>query len=280
MEAVQDFHVVMDEELDPKGHDKGQRPLLVGSFLMGIGLSCIFLVNPAMMISNAEVVEARSHHLMALLCIMATLASPALAFANIFKMLSLSLLVLIAFVICHIFRWTLLSYLALGPFLAFLQWGQFSLLAFRSLAWLQAAKALPHLLVALVLFAFCKTANGFTSILTLNLIFLALAGLCQCVHFGIAKAPEPEEKQSKKMTNERRKSLWSFYLKDNQLHMLLPMAFFVGLFEAFMAKEFITVSPLFTWPGCTILSTEEKVFVSLSIISLCSPMRSKYFVIN
>ena len=233
----------MDEEQDPKGHDKGQRPLLVGSFLMGIGLSCIFLVNPAMMITNADVTETRSHHLMALLCIMATLASPALAFANIFKMLSFSLLVLIAFVICHILGWTLLSYLALGPFLASLQWGQFSLLAFRSLAWLQAAKALPHLLVALVLFAFCKTANGFTSILTLNLIFLVLAGLCQCVHFGIATtAPKPEEKQSKKMTNERKKSLLAFYLKDNQLHMLLPMAFFVGLFEAFMAKEFITVS--------------------------------------
>ena len=250
-----DFHVVIDEGQELKGHDKGQRPLLVGSFLIGIGLSCLFLVNPIMMIDNSEVSETRANHLMALLCILATLASPALAFANMFKMLGISLLVFIAFVVCHIFGWTLLAYLALGPFLAFIQWGQFGLLAFKAkrvTTWLLAAKALPHLIVALVLFAFCKTANGFTSILTLNLIFLALAGLCQAVHYGTTL----EKGQSTKMTNERwrKKSLLAFYLKDNQLHMLLPMAFFVGLFEAFMAKEFITVRVLVRLPDGTLHS--------------------------
>ena len=239
-----DFHVVIEEGQDLKGHDKGQRPLLVGSFLIGIGLSCLFLVNPIMMIEGSKVSETRANHLMALLCLLATLASPALAFANMFKMLSISLLVFIAFIVCHIFGWTLLAYLALGPFLAFVQWGQFGLLAFKAskAGWLLAAKALPHLIVALVLFAFCKTANGFTSILTLNLIFLALAGLCQAVH----DCTTLERDQSTKMINERwrKKSLLAFYLKDNQLHMLLPMAFFLGLFEAFMAKEFITVRVL------------------------------------
>ena len=76
--------------------------------------------------------------------------------------------------------------------------------------------------------------------------------LCQVVHiYNTPAQSHKAEKQSKAascvltMTNEKRRPmvhlLW-FYLRDNHLHLLLPLAFFIGLFEAFMAKEFIMVS--------------------------------------
>ena len=76
--------------------------------------------------------------------------------------------------------------------------------------------------------------------------------LCQVVHiYNTPAQSHKAEKQSKAascvltMTNEKRRPmvhlLW-FYLRDNHLHLLLPLAFFIGLFEAFMAKDFIMVS--------------------------------------
>ena len=66
---------------------KRQRPLLVGSFLLGLGLCCLFFVYPAMMIADMEaeekaanrMSETKANHLLALICIMAAFASPLLA---------------------------------------------------------------------------------------------------------------------------------------------------------------------------------------------------------
>ena len=85
--------------------------------------------------------------------------------------------------------------------------------------------------------------------------------LCQVVHiYNTPAQSHKAEKQSKAascvltMTNEKRRPmvhlLW-FYLRDNHLHLLLPLAFFIGLFEAFMAKEFIMVSQNTTFFYCT-----------------------------
>jgi len=256
-----------------KDQHKRQRPLLVGSFLLGLGLCCLFFVYPAMMIADMEaeekaadrMSETKANHLLALICIMAAFASPLLAlrFSDSNLMGLVSVTVFVAFVTCHIYKFVGLGwiYLAAGPFLAFIQWSHFSLLPGRAKAWLQASKALPHLVISLVLLSFfqSKDAQGSrlkTTILAFNIIVLALAGLCQLVHL-YNTPPEAQsqsaQKQSKvlTMTNEKRSCcsaprplqhlLW-FYLKDNHLHLLLPMAFFIGLFEAFMAKEFIMVS--------------------------------------
>ena len=40
-----------------KDQHKRQRPLLVGSFLLGLGLCCLFFVYPAMMIADMEAEE-------------------------------------------------------------------------------------------------------------------------------------------------------------------------------------------------------------------------------
>ena len=171
-----------------------------------------------------------------------------------------------AFVACHIYKFVGLgwNYLAAGPFLAFIQWSHFSLLAGRAKAWLQASKALPHLVIAIVLLSFFQskdaTARFKPTILAFNIIVLALAGLCQVVHiYNTPAQSHKAEKQSKAascvltMTNEKRRPmvhlLW-FYLRDNHLHLLLPLAFFIGLFEAFMAKEFIMVSQNTTSFSC------------------------------
>ena len=44
------------------------------------------------------------------------------------------------------------------------------------------------------------------------------------------------------MFKSKRPYFLTFYVKDNRLHLLLPMAFFLGLFEAFMSKNFLMVS--------------------------------------
>ena len=70
-----------------KDQHKRQRPLLVGSFLLGLGLCCLFFVYPAMMIADMEaeekaadrMSETKANHLLALICIMAAFASPLLA---------------------------------------------------------------------------------------------------------------------------------------------------------------------------------------------------------
>ncbi len=126
--------------------------------------------------------------------------------------------------------------------------------------WLQASKGLPHLVIALALLAFFQSKDGFKTVLSFNIIALALAALCQLVHVfsssnkghdGLQCSHVLVEEQSKglTMTNDgaKKKSLahlLSFYLKDNQLHLLLPMALFAGLLEAFMAKQFIAVISL------------------------------------
>ena len=42
--------------------------------------------------------------------------------------------------------------------------------------------------------------------------------------------------------NRRGLGILRLYAKDNRLHLILPMAFFVGLHEAFMARDFLAVS--------------------------------------
>ena len=44
------------------------------------------------------------------------------------------------------------------------------------------------------------------------------------------------------MFKSKRPYFLTFYVKDNRLHLLLPMVFFLGLFEAFMSKNFLMVS--------------------------------------
>ena len=223
--------------------------------------------------------ETKANHLLALLCIVAAFASPMLVFSSDSNLMGLvSVMAFVPFVTCHIYKFVGLgwTYLAAGPFLAFIQWGHFSLLAGKAKAWLQASKALPHLVIAIVLLSFFQskdaTARFKPTILAFNIIVLALAGLCQVVHIyntsmvkAILTLPQPQarddglfQKQSKVLTMINEKSrplahLLRFYLKDNHLHLLLPLAFFIGLFEAFMAKEFIMVSQNTTFFSCPMI---------------------------
>lgn len=223
--------------------EKGQRPLYVGSFLMGLGLCCLFFVYPSMMLSDMEVSETKAHHLMALICVMAAFTSPFLAFGSLNCAVAVSLLAFVAFVACHIFKFVGLgwTYFAAGPFLAFVQWGHFSLLAGKAKVWLEASKAAPHMIIALVVLAFFQSKDGFkNALLAFNIIVLALAGLCHMVHMASSISKDQSKHSSGKEVKRTR--LFWFYLRDNQLHLLLPMVFFTGLFEAFMSKEFIMVS--------------------------------------
>ena len=74
--------------------------------------------------------------------------------------------------------------------------------------------------------------------------------------FFTSFSKEPSPKKSKGQVMMLSKSKWrrpyflTFYVKDNQLHLMLPLVFFLGLFEAFMSKTFLTVSALisnFLW---------------------------------
>ena len=76
--------------------------------------------------------------------------------------------------------------------------------------------------------------------------------------FFTSFSKEPSPKKSKGQVMMLSKSKWrrpyflTFYVKDNQLHLMLPLVFFLGLFEAFMSKTFLTVSALisnFLWTG-------------------------------
>ena len=76
--------------------------------------------------------------------------------------------------------------------------------------------------------------------------------------FFTSFSKEPSPKKSKGQVMMLSKSKWrrpyflTFYVKDNQLHLMLPLVFFLGLFEAFMSKTFLMVSALisnFLWTG-------------------------------
>ena len=40
----------------------------------------------------------------------------------------------------------------------------------------------------------------------------------------------------------RIKAIFKFYIDDDYLHLMMPMSFFVGMQEAFMARDFVNVS--------------------------------------
>ena len=42
----------------------------------------------------------------------------------------------------------------------------------------------------------------------------------------------------------RIKTIFRFYIEDDYLHLMMPMSFFIGLQEAFMARDFVNVSIL------------------------------------
>lgn len=81
---------------------KGQRPLLVGSFLLGTALSCFIYVNPSVMITELGMSENKANHLLALIFLVAAFTSPVLGFGNIPALMGISLLALVAIMILHI----------------------------------------------------------------------------------------------------------------------------------------------------------------------------------
>ena len=146
-----------------------------------------------------------------------------------------SVTVFVAFVTCHIYKFVGLGwiYLAAGPFLAFIQWSHFSLLAGRAKAWLQASKALPHLVISLVLLSFfqSKDAQGSrlkTTILAFNIIVLALAGLCQLVHLYNT----PPEAQSQSVQKQSKVAF------TNYVNKILPI---IDHLLLTFVKEFIVI---------------------------------------
>ena len=76
-------------------------------------------------------------------------------------------------------------YLAAGPFLAFMHWGQFCLLAKPKL-WLMTFKGWSYVVVGMVLkltlIQTTNTKNHFTTMMSICLLSLALGGLCQIVY--------------------------------------------------------------------------------------------------
>ena len=75
-------------------------------------------------------------------------------------------------------------YLAAGPFLAFMHWGQFCLLA-KTKLWLMAFKGWSYVVVGVVLKLTLIQTNkkNFTTMMSICLLSLALGGLCQIVYF-------------------------------------------------------------------------------------------------
>ena len=81
----------------------GQRPLLVGSGLLGLAVACFLYVYPTMLIEEMGVSETKVNHVMALICITAALASPCVAFSNLSLLLGISVMVFSAFITLQIF---------------------------------------------------------------------------------------------------------------------------------------------------------------------------------
>ena len=82
---------------------------------------------------------------------------------------------------------SVVAYLASGPFLAFVYWGYFCLLAKSTTKfWLMAFKGWSYVLVGVVLkLTLLQSKNGaaFTTMMSVCLLSLVLGGLCQLVHF-------------------------------------------------------------------------------------------------
>ena len=82
---------------------------------------------------------------------------------------------------------SVVAYLASGPFLAFVYWGYFCLLAKSTTKfWLMAFKGWSYVLVGVVLkLTLLQSKNGaaFTTMMSACLLSLVLGGLCQLVHF-------------------------------------------------------------------------------------------------
>jgi hypothetical protein len=162
-------------------------------------------------------------------------------------------------------------YFATGPFLACLQLGHLCQLPKPSVvSWLKVAKALPLVIVSILLRLLTlqskattekgqplpsseSSAKQFTTtLLTVMIITLVLAGLAQVVQHFTAKDFPPTESVddvNKKSDNigddDRQKGIVGPLVNVLNKDLLLfvhPMAFFTGLFEAFMTRYFLMVS--------------------------------------
>ena len=100
--------------------------------------------------------------------------------------------------------------------------------------------------------------------------------------FFTSFSKEPSPKKSKGQVMMLSKSKWrrpyflTFYVKDNQLHLMLPLVFFLGLFEAFMSKTFLTVSALisnFLWTGSSHQTLDKHKKLKFFNVGTC---RDKY----
>merc|ERR1719412_3263409 len=86
-----------------KRNKAGQRPLLVGSGLLGLAIACFLYVYPSMLVQEMGVSETKVNHLMALICITAALASPCVAFSSLSLLVGISVMAFSAFVTLQIF---------------------------------------------------------------------------------------------------------------------------------------------------------------------------------
>ena len=95
---------------------------------------------------------------------------------------------------------------------------------------------------------FCKKRHCLSNLLDATTI--ARPFVVYEVTFFTSFSKDPRPKKSKGEVMMLSKSKWrrpyflTFYVKDNQLHLMLPLVFFLGLFEAFMSKTFLMVSAL------------------------------------
>ena len=324
MEVCQQSGLV-EEEKD------GGRPLFFAYFGAGLALSCLFYVNPSTLMSpevndidNRKSTQTKANLHLALLYLAAALAGPIIApnYDHVKRRLyastsgCLAILVFMALsMVLAIFEIAMpFLYLALGPWLAMLQFGHFSFLspnkktrsseeqeivkcnATSSAAinislesGLRAAKGWPPLFLGLLLnlilryddekASALKTPEAkpimdrsasvpenllspakFSTLLCLIIIALVvslLATIVVLVNVRDAEAveavnpsikrghqrsqPEVDKKRNRKCCYIITKLL-RLYGKDTRLHMILPLAFFSGLFEAYMARDFLVVS--------------------------------------
>ena len=51
----------------------------------------------------------------------------------------------------------------------------------------------------------------------------------------------------------RIKTIFIFYIQDDYLHLIMPMSFFIGLHDGFMARDFLNVSIFLTQNNNTII---------------------------
>lgn len=290
LEANTRSSMMMDE---CQKEQEEMRPLFLGLGLVGVALCCFVFVTPTYLMSQQPNLLLSAMYTTAAF----TSAFVGFKGKTRHLSLGLCIAGLLVFVAVHFktpSQAVPYSYLAMGPIVAVLHVGYLSLSSDNVTKWMNAAKTWPPIVLAMVLLLTLKateeyvpslvigerTANlstfstvkrelthcGWNTLLGVLVIALVMAILAQVVLVTIlANKPKLSIRNggdvtSTSCTGNKADSMGplKLYLKDKYLHLLLPLAFFCGLHEAFMIRHFLQ-GPTFHVLGiqgvCFVLAT-------------------------